>query len=82
MRKKLLRLSFAAKFLHFTGKNFRGSTKLGVLREKTFAVHESDDFQREKTFAVDRNERYFSILLDTTGAFNGITLFTNRNKLD
>ena len=52
------------------------------LREKTFAVHEIYGFQREKTFAVDQNERYFSIFLDTIGAFNGITLFTNGNKLD
>ena len=32
--------------------------------------------------AIDQNERYFSIFLDTLGAFNKITLLTNGNKLD
>ena len=36
LRKKLLRFSFVAKFLHFAGKNFRGSTKLEVFAGKNF----------------------------------------------
>ena len=58
LRKKLLWFGFAAKLFHFVGKNFRGSTKLEVFSGKTFAV--------------DQNERYFSIFLDTLGAFNGM----------
>ena len=39
-------------------------------------------FSGKITFVVYQNEIYFSIFLDTTGAFNGITLFTDGNKLD
>ena len=51
LRKKLLRFSFAPKFLHFSGeKNFHGSTNLEIFEGKNFGGSRKQQFLVGKNF--------------------------------